>query len=202
MREVALVDFSDAIFVARRNMKDHANALFFMGDLERLPFRDQFCDLLVCIGVLMTLKRDAIESVKMLKRYSPKLVIYLYYALDNRPWHYKAIFVPVDLVRRVTSRIRNHTFRRYFTAAVTLGVYYPLRYLGHALKPFGWSHHVPTYEGFHADSYLRVKQDVYDRFFTSIEQRNTQAQILGLHDTFSRVVLSQKMPYYHFLCEA
>ncbi len=201
-REVVLVDFSDAIFVARQNMREHGNALFFMGDLERLPFRDQFCDLLVCIGVLMTLKRDGIEGVRLLKRYSPRLVIYLYYALDNRPWHYRAIFKPVDLVRRGTSKIRNQKVRDVLTNVIAVGVYYPLRYVGHALRPLGWSHHVPTYEGYHNQSFERIEQDVYDRFFTSVEQRHTQAQIMSLKDTFSNVVLSQNLPYYHFLCEA
>ena len=37
-REITLVDFSEAIFVARRNMAKHKNAIFFMGDLKKLPF--------------------------------------------------------------------------------------------------------------------------------------------------------------------
>ena len=44
-REIVLVDFSEAIFVARRNLRDAPNALFFMGDVRALPFGDDFCDL-------------------------------------------------------------------------------------------------------------------------------------------------------------
>src|SRR5207249_2125228 len=50
-RELVLVDFSDAIFVARRNLAT-ANALFFLGDVTRLPFRQDFADFAYCIGVL------------------------------------------------------------------------------------------------------------------------------------------------------
>lgn len=50
--EMVLVDFSEAIFEARRNLADADNALFFMADLKCLPFRDDFADFLYCLGVL------------------------------------------------------------------------------------------------------------------------------------------------------
>jgi len=44
-REMVLLDFSEAIFVARENLRGASNALFFLGDLRRMPFRDDFADL-------------------------------------------------------------------------------------------------------------------------------------------------------------
>ncbi len=46
-----------------------------------------------------------------------------------------------------------------------------------------------------------MRQDVYDRFFTPIEQRVSRAQIMGLNDSFSRVSVSDGIPLWHFLCE-
>ena len=54
--------------------------------------------------------------------------------------------------------------------------------------------------GYH-DSLARLEQDVYDRFFTRIEQRVTRKEIQELRDTFSRVEFPGNYPYYHFLCE-
>jgi len=50
-------------------------------------------------------------------------------------------------------------------------------------------------------SLSRIRQDVYDRFFTSIEQRVSKQEILKLSDTFSEIVISDKVPYWHFLCK-
>jgi SAM-dependent methyltransferase len=79
-KELILVDFSEAIFVARNNLKDDENILYFMGDLRRLPFRDDFVDFLFCIGVLHHLPCSALEEVRSLKKYAFQLLIYQYYA--------------------------------------------------------------------------------------------------------------------------
>ncbi len=47
----------------------------------------------------------------------------------------------------------------------------------------------------------RILQDVYDRFFTRIEQRFSRRQIETLHDSFGRITVSAELPYWHFLCE-
>jgi len=80
-------------------------------------------------------------------------------------------------------------------------IYVPLIGLGHILKPLGLSSYVPLYEGSHGNSLVRLEQDVYDRFFTRIEQRVSRNQILGLSDTFSSIICSKNPPYHHFLCK-
>lgn len=200
-REIVTVDFSDAIFVTRRNLADHGNALFFMGDLQRLPFRHDFCDFLYCIGVLLTLPTDCLEEVRALRPYAPKLLIYTYYALDNRPPLYRAAFHVADVLRRLVSRIRSPAFRAVFTPLATVFIYYPLIGLGNVLHPFGLSGNIPLWETHHGQSFKRISQDVYDRFFTAIEQRVTRKQVAALADTFTRVIIGDRVPYWHFLCE-
>ena len=51
-REIVLLDFSEAIFVARERLRNQGNALFFMGDLSALPFRHGFSDFIFSLGVL------------------------------------------------------------------------------------------------------------------------------------------------------
>lgn len=74
---IVLVDFFDAIFVARQNLKDADNALFFMGDLRNLPFRNDFADLLFSLGVLHHLPVDCLREVRKLAKYAGTLLIYL-----------------------------------------------------------------------------------------------------------------------------
>jgi len=199
-RELVLVDFSEAIFVARKNLQDCPRALFFMGNLNALPFRPGFADFLFCLGVLHHLPTDALEAVRKLKPYANTVLIYLYYALDNRPAHFRWLLALVTAVRLITARIRNRAFRAAFTWLVAYLVYAPLIWLGHVLDPVGLSRYVPLHVDYKGKSLGRIQQDVYDRFFTRIEQRFTRHQIAALTDTYAKVVISDRGPYWHFLC--
>lgn len=198
-RELILVDFSDAIFEARKNLKNVSNVLFFMGDLKRLPLRSDFCDFLFCLGVLHHLPANALAEVRALGSFAPKLLIYLYYALDNKPVFYRALLGMVTGLRMILSKVRSPLLRSWFTFWATALIYEPFIGLGYIL-PKSLSSRVPLYEGNRGKSFKRIKQDVYDRFFTRIEQRFRKVDILGLKDTFADVVVSENIPYWHFYC--
>jgi SAM-dependent methyltransferase len=200
-REIMLVDFSDAIFMARKNMIDAKNALFFMCDLKRLPFRDSFADFLFCLGVLHHLPTDCLKEVRALRKAAPRLLIFLYYALDNRPWYFPLLLKTVTAVRLALSAIRSPSLRTAISWLGTWLIYIPLIWLGKVMQIFGKGRYVPLYEYYHDKSVGRIEQDVYDRFFTRIEQRVTRNQVLGLRDSFSRITVSDHFPYWHFLCE-
>lgn len=200
-RELILLDFSEAIFVARNNLRNANNVIFFMGDINELPFKDNFADLIFSLGVLHHLPNNALDVIRNLHKYAPKLLIYLYYALDNRPIYFKALLAFVTKSRKLLFRIRNPLFRMFFTFMVALLVYKPMVCLGMILKPFGLARHIPLYEGYRGMSFRGIRQDVYDRFFTSIEQRFTKKEIALLEDSFSEIIISSELPYWHFLCK-
>jgi len=201
-REIVLVDFSEAIFVARTNLASASNALFFMGDIKALPFRTSFADLIICLGVLHHLPTDALQEVRRLGRFAPRLLVYLYYALDNRPAYFRMLLGVVSSLRVGLSKIRNGTFRERFSWLITYSVYLPFVLLGKVLKPVGLASYIPLYERYVGRSPKRIQQDVYDRFFTSIEQRFSRDEIMRLTDTFSQVRVSPGIPYWHFICES
>jgi SAM-dependent methyltransferase len=200
-RELILVDFSEAIFMARKNLADSSNALFFMCDLKRLPFRENFADFLFCLGVLHHLPTPCLDEVRRLKSAAPRLLIFLYYALDNRPWYFRALLQGVTALRLTVSRVRSNLFRKFFSWAGTWLIYMPLVSLGRVCELVGAGHFIPLYEYYHDKSVKRIEQDVYDRFFTRIEQRVSRQEILGLQDSYRRVIVSDHFPYWHFICE-
>ncbi|MBI5779620.1 MAG: class I SAM-dependent methyltransferase [Planctomycetes bacterium] len=200
-RELVLVDFSESIFVARRNLKDAKNSLFFMGDLRRLPFRDNFSDILFCLGVLHHLPTNSLDEIRTLKKYAPVLLVYLYYALDNKPIHFHILLFITTALRKAVARIRNPILRSSFTWVATILIYLPLIWLGKLSHPFGLSQFIPLYDAYNKKSIARINQDVYDRFFTRIEQRFSKKQILALRDSFNEVTVSDKLPYWHFVCK-
>lgn len=200
-RELVLVDFSDAIFVARQNLKDSTNVIFFMGDLKRLPFKNDFADFLFCLGVLHHLPTNALDEVRNLRKYAPVLLIYLYYALDNRAFYFRVLLTLATIIRKLTAKVRNPLFRKSFIWTATTFFYMPFIWAGKAVKPLGLSHYVPLYEGYDGKSIERTVQDVYDRFFTGIEQRFSRMQIMELSNAFSKVTISGSLPYWHFICQ-
>jgi len=200
-RTLALVDFSDAIFVARKNLVDAGNCLFFMCDLKCLPFKTDFCDLLFSIGVLHHLPTPCLDEVRNLKKYSPKSLIYLYYALDNRPRYFRMMLKLVTAIRLGLSKIRSEAVRSIFVWLLTFIFYLPMILLGRLMNMVSLGGYVPLYEAYHDKSLPRIRQDVYDRFFTGIEQRVSRRQISELKDSFAKVVISPNKPYWHFVCE-
>jgi len=200
-RSVVLVDYSEAIFVARRNLAGAGNAVFVMADLLDLPFRPRAFDLAVCLGVLHHLPVDALDAVRRLAPLADRHLTYLYYALDNRPAYFRWMLAGVTTTRKVLTRIRSPRVRAAVTSAIAAGVYLPVARVGTLLRPVGLSRYVPLAETYAGKSLERLRQDVYDRFFTSIEQRVTREQIRGLSDTFATVTISEGLPYWHFLSE-
>ena len=200
-RELILIDFSEAIFVARRNLRDANNALFFMGDIMRLPFRRYFADFAICLGVLHHLPINALEAARHISVYAPEQLIYLYYALDNKPVYFRWLLGAVTLLRRGLYRVRSPLLREGLSWLLMLTLYLPFIGLGYLVRPFGWASKIPLHENYAGKSLKRIQQDVYDRFFTRIEQRFSRKEIATLSDTYREIRFSERPPYWHFYCK-
>lgn len=198
--DLVLVDYSEAIFVARRNLGHASGAIFVMGDVLDLPFREGAFDLVCCLGVLHHLPVPALDALRRLAPLASRHLIYLYYALDNRPAYFRWLLAGVTVARRRLSRVRSPRARAVISGGIAVGVYAPLGALGTVMRSRQWAHLVPLAEAYAGKSLKRLRQDVYDRFFTPIEQRFTRQQILAVGDTFSSVTVSDGIPYWHFLC--
>jgi SAM-dependent methyltransferase len=200
-RNIVLTDFSEAIFAARRLLKSKPNAVFVMADIHNLPFANDCADFAFSLGVLHHMPTDCLKEVIGLKRIAPKLLIYLYYALDNRPFYFGTLFQLMNVLRRRVGGMRNESLREFFVTGMTAIVYMPLIWLATVLRPFRLDHYVPlhTYQG---KSFYRIRQDAYDKLLTRVEQRVSRAEVMTLEGTeFRRVTVSDHPPYWHFLCE-
>jgi SAM-dependent methyltransferase len=200
-RELVLVDFSDGIFAARQNLRDAGNCLFFMGDITSLPFADDFADFLFCLGVLHYLPTPALTELRRLERAAPEQLYCIYYALDNRPVFFRVLLRFVTALRLAVSRVRAPAVRKLFSRSVVALVYLPLLTAGRVLDRVGLARHVPLYEGYRENRSMAVlEQNAYNRFFNRIEQRVSRRDVEALRDTFREVIVSENMPYWHFLC--
>ena len=200
-QEIVLVDFSESIFEARKNLLGSDNMIFVMGDILDLPFQDDSFDFIFSLGVLHHIPLPAVESVRKLSRLSPEFLIYLYYALDNRGTLFRFIFNLVNLTRNLTSRITSTIARSILTEVLMWTLYIPPIIVGKTLSLLGIdTSRTPIYPFYGHMNLQRIRQDVYDRFFTRIEQRVSKTEIYELSDTFSEIIISDHLPYWHFLC--
>ena len=201
VKEMVLIDFSESIFEARKNLSGSDNVIFIMADVLDLPFQDDAFDFIYCLGVLHHIPEPALQSVRKLSRLAPEFLVYLYYALDERGVLYKCIFYLVDLIRKLVSNITSPFIRSILTELLMWLLYMPAIFAGKILSMLGAkAHKVPFYSIYGHMNLGRIRQDVYDRFFTRIEQRVSKKEILKLSDTFSEIIVSNGLPYWHFLC--
>lgn len=196
--QLIAVDYSEAIFVARRNLSG-SEGVFVMADVLDLPFAADAFDFAYCLGVLHHLPVDALSAVDRLLRHSPALLVYLYYALDKRPWHFRALLRAVSALRTRLAAIRAPRTRQAIATLIAAVVYVPLAALGRLLRPLGAARWLPLAETYAGQPWRTLRTDAYDRFFTSIEQRFSRDRIESLHGPGTTVTVSDQPPYWHFL---
>ncbi|HMJ92586.1 MAG TPA: class I SAM-dependent methyltransferase, partial [Allosphingosinicella sp.] len=115
------------IETARRLMAGRGNVRFHVAGVDSIPLADSSQDFGYSIGVLHHVPdtEEALRScVAKLKRRAPFL-LYLYYALDDRPLWYRALWRASNGMRRIVSRLPFGA-RKALSGAIGLLVYYPL----------------------------------------------------------------------------
>jgi ubiquinone/menaquinone biosynthesis C-methylase UbiE len=194
------VDASDAALgVARTALADQRNVTFHHASVDQLPFDDDSMDFGYSLGVLHHVPDTAggIRScVRKLKRGAPML-LYLYYAFDNRPLWYRLLWNASETARGVISRLP--TRARFLAAeAVAATVYYPLARTARVAERAGLPvAHFPL--AFYRNSaYYTMRTDALDRLGTQLEQRFTRAQITEMMQAagLERISFRDGAPYW------
>ena len=130
------------------------------------------------LGVLHHIP-DTLEGlracVRKLKPGAPFL-LYLYYALDNRPALFRAIWRGSDLARRGIARLPFPL--RYGVSQVIAGtVYYPLARTARALQRLGVDVQSVPLSAYRERSFYVMRTDALDRFGTKLERRFTRREM-------------------------
>lgn len=173
------IDASErALAVARKNLVHASNVEFHHTSVQELPFPDGSMDFGYSLGVLHHIPdtQAALRAcVRKLKPGAPFL-LYLYYAFDNRPSWFRAVWRASDAVRRVISRMP-HGPRSVTSQALAATVYWPLARGALLLESLGTSvEHIPL-SAYRNRSFYEMRTDALDRFGTRLEQRFTRQQV-------------------------
>jgi SAM-dependent methyltransferase len=193
------VDPSSAIEVAKANLRGNANVSFHLAGVDNLPFADNTLDFAYSLGVLHHIPdtRAAMHScVKKLKPGAPFLV-YLYYAFDNRPAWFRALWKASDSVRRWIA-VQPHGRRYYLSQILACLVYWPLARSAALGEKLGANVSNWPLSAYRDRSYYTMRTDALDRFGTRLEQRFTRAEIETMMQAvgLENIRFSEDVPYW------
>lgn len=175
------IDPSDAIEVARTNLAGFTNAVFHRASVDDTPLAEGSQDFGYSLGVLHHIPdtEAAIRSCVHLLKPGAPLLLYLYYAFDNRPLWFRLVWRASDLLRRLISRMPA-TLKHLSTDVIAACVYWPLARLAKLVEGLGLNaRNIPLYY-YRQHSFYTMRTDARDRFGTPLEQRFTREQLAGM----------------------
>jgi len=193
------VDPSSALEVARRNLAPFTNCTFHRATVDEMPFPDASMDFGYSLGVLHHIpdtQAAMAACVRKLKIGAPFLV-YLYYALDNRPSWFRALWRASDAPRRVISRLPDG-LKYVVTQAIAAFLYFPLARGAGVLERLGASVDGIPLSAYRTRSFYSMRTDALDRFGTRLEHRFTRKQIQSMMEEagLTEIKFSDRVPFW------
>jgi SAM-dependent methyltransferase len=172
------IDPSPALAVAKRNLHGIDNVEFHAASVDAMPLEDDSMDFGYSLGVIHHIPDPQAalnDCVRKLKCGAPFLV-YMYYAFDNRPLWFQALWRLSEVLRYGVSRMP-YSLRYVASQILALLVYWPLARLSRLLEALGVDvAHLPL-SAYRRLSFYTMRTDALDRFGTRLEQRFTRVQI-------------------------
>ncbi len=200
VKELHCIDpAKEALEVAKKNLSMYSNCQFHNVIVDDIPFEESSMDFGYSLGVLHHVP-DTAAGIKMcvnkLKPGAPFL-LYLYYALDNKPLWFRGIWKASDLARRGIS-ILPKPLKYPASQIIAITVYYPLSRLSKILEKLGFDvSNIPL--SFYRDKSLyTLRTDALDRFGTRLEQRFTKEEIeqMMLDAGLGEIKFREDEPYW------
>ena len=189
----------EALDVAKQNLAGIGNVSYHLHSVATIPLPSSSLDFAFSLGVLHHVPdtEAAIASIADKLKPNAPFLIYLYYALDNRPIWYRLLWRMTDLARSVVSRLP-HPLRLAFSQIVAALIYWPLARVARFIAQHrGSSTALPL--GYYADkSFYVMRTDAYDRFCTRLEKRFRQGEIAGMlmRAGFREIAFSDAPPFW------
>ena len=190
---------SKALDVARKNLTESKNCSFYLASVDEIPLTDNSMDFGYSLGVLHHIpdtQKGIDQCVKFLKPGAP-LLLYLYYAFDNRPFWFKYIWYISDVLRKIVSIFPNKI--KYFICQIIPAViYFPLAKIALLIEKFGINPSSFPLSAYRNKSLYTMRTDALDRFGTRLEKRFTQEQIMKMmiNAGLDKIIFNSNEPYW------
>jgi ubiquinone/menaquinone biosynthesis C-methylase UbiE len=189
----------EALEVAKANLAGQGNVAFHYASVSEIPLADNSLDFAYSLGVLHHVPDTAAAVRHIGSKLKPDapFLIYLYYALDNRPAWFRAIWQVTNVARMAIARLPAR-LKLFASELIAATVYWPIARLCAAFSKVGLSTRLIPLEAYKDRSFYTMRTDAYDRFCTSLEQRFSRKQIAEMLEQagFDRIVFSEEVPFW------
>jgi ubiquinone/menaquinone biosynthesis C-methylase UbiE len=167
-----------ALSVAQENLKGFNNVEFIEGSVDDITLPVNSMDFAYSLGVLHHIpntRQGIKQCVDLLKPKAP-LLLYLYYAFDNKPFWFRQVFKVSNIIRLFISRLP-FKVKLPITQIIAVLVYYPLARASLVLEKLGFNTENIPLSAYKNRKLYTMRNDALDRFGTSLEKRFTALQI-------------------------
>lgn len=189
----------EALDVARQNLAGIDNVSYHLHSVATIPLPSSSLDFAFSLGVLHHVPdtEAAIASIADKLKPNAPFLIYLYYALDNRPIWYRLLWRMTDLARSVVSRLP-HPLRLAFSQIVAALIYWPLARVARFIAQHRRSSAALPLAYYADKSFYVMRTDAYDRFCTRLEKRFRRGEIAGMlmRAGFREIAFSDAPPFW------
>jgi glycosyltransferase involved in cell wall biosynthesis/SAM-dependent methyltransferase len=189
----------EALQVARRNLTGFANVDFLEKSVDSVPRPAEGYDFGYSLGVLHHVPDTAaaIASCASLLKPGAPFLLYLYYAMDNKPVWYKSIWKFSDLIRALVNRLPSAP--KALASDLLAGlVYWPLARAAWIYHLMGLNTDNFPLSYYRDKSFYTMRTDARDRFGTPLEQRFSKHEIKQMLEAagFENIQFSEGRPYW------
>jgi SAM-dependent methyltransferase len=200
VRELHLIDASaTALEVARAALGDATNVEFHHASVDAMPLDDDTLDFAYSLGVLHHVPDTdaALRSIAAKLKPGAPLLIYLYYAFDNRPVWYRMMWRMTDFFRRIVSSMP-FGGRLAISTFIACMVYFPLARMAAVLASCGTMPRNWPLAFYRDKSFYAMRTDALDRFGTRLEKRFTREQSESMLRAagFVDITFSEAAPFW------
>ncbi len=192
-------DPSNALEVAKRNLEEQANCKFHKKSIDRLDLEENSLDFAYSLGVLHHIPdtQAGLNAIaKFLKPGAPFLV-YLYYALDNKPIWFRLVWKISNVFRLFISRLP-YTLRYFSSQLIAIFIYFPLAWIAYIFEKIGVDVRNLPLSSYRNVSFYTMRTDSLDRFGTRLEKRFSKDQIerMMIVAGFDSIQFSETEPFW------
>jgi len=188
-----------AIAVARQNLDLAENCTFHCASFETLPIAHGSMDFGYSLGVLHHVPDPLSALRECISRLKPgaPFLLYIYYALENRPGWFRRLWKATDICRRRISALPAKR-RQLLCDFIAASVYYPTSRFARVSERIGINVAGFPLSTYRRHSFYVMRNDALDRFGTPLEKRMSAAEIETLMRAagLTNIAFSDNSPYW------
>lgn len=190
---------SEALQVARKNLRAFGNVEFLQDSVDQVKRPPDGYDFGYSLGVLHHVPDTAaaVASCAALLKPGAPFLLYLYYALDNKPGWYKAVWKSSELFRALVNKMPP-SLKAITSDMLAVLVYWPLARGAGVVHQIGLNVDSFPLSYYRDKSFYTMRTDARDRFGTPLEQRFSRPDIQRMLEAagFENIRFSEGRPYW------